>query len=463
MNAVVAASPHAFVIRWRDLDRWVVPSAALLSRGLPAGWRRARVGNIVTQVSNAVRVEPDAEYKLAGVKWYGEGVFHRETVLGSNSSAHSLSPLVPGALIYNRLFAWKTSFAVVPTDLADCFVSNEFPQFLPDTSQVLPEYLYLWCINEQTIRAVNAASTGSAAVSRNRFREEYFLDFEISLPPLPVQRKVVDAWEAAKKDAAATAARITRLESEVESGFLADLGLKAPKRTSLPKVLVVQFSEFERWGVHSNQLAATGVDPSKGKYPLATGRDCLMEVKHGCSASPSPVPSELEVLKISAVTRGQFDPTEKKYAFDVSRNRQEFELCAGDVLMCRTNGTLALVGMSALVESDMPNLIFPDKLIRVRCKTNILPAFFAMLVKMAFTRSQIESAARTAVGNYAIGSSDIWNLRFPLPPPVVQREMMKRVQAGQAEIARLRQEAKARSETAKADVEAMILGIKPIP
>ena len=35
------------------------------------------------------------------------------------------------------------------------------------------------------------------------------------------------------------------------------------------------------------------------------------------------------------------------------------------VLMCRTNGTLAYVGMSALIREDESNMVFPDKLIRV--------------------------------------------------------------------------------------------------
>ena len=139
---------RAIVVWWHDMDRWVVPSNALLSRRLPAGWVRARIGDAVKVVSNVVRVEPGAEYKMAGVKWYGEGVFHREIVLGDSISARYLSPLVPGALIYNRLFAWKASFAVVPADFSDFHVSNEFPQFVPEASKILPEYLYLWCVSE---------------------------------------------------------------------------------------------------------------------------------------------------------------------------------------------------------------------------------------------------------------------------------------------------------------------------
>jgi hypothetical protein len=462
VNEVSRLPPRAYVVLWHELDRWVVPSGLILSRQLPAGWTRSRVRELVRLVSEVVKVDPDREYKMAGVKWYGEGVFHRETVRGSEQSAKWMAPLVPGALMYNRLFAWKASFAVVPSELADCCVSNEFPQFVPDTTKILPEYLYLWCISEGTIKAVNAASTGSAAVSRNRFREEFFLDFEIPLPPLPVQRKIVAAHEAAREYAAQVAAKIERLERDIEARFLADLGLSVPEQATLPRAFGVWWSELERWGVQPNQLALTGIDISRCKHPIATGRGFLSEVKHGCSASPSPLPTALEVLKISAATRGYFRPEERKYAFDVVRYRKEFDLRAGDVLMCRTNGTLALVGMSSLVEADMQNLIFPDKLIRVRCKASIFPAYFWKLVQMPFVRSQIESAARTAVGNYAIGTDDIWALRLPLPPLSVQQAMMKRVETGRAEIARLKADAQARTEAAKADVEAMILGTKPV-
>jgi hypothetical protein len=43
----------------------------------------------------------------------------------------------------------------------------------------------------------------------------------------------------------------------------------------------------------------------------------------------------------------------------------------------------------------------------------------------------------------------------------VQEALMKRVEAGRAEIARLKADAKTRVDAAKADVEAMILGVRP--
>ena len=209
-----------------------MPSAALLSRRLPAGWVRMPVRDAVKLISNVVKVAPDAEYKMAGVKWYGEGLFHRETVRGD--SHYAQVPLARGSLtrlIYNRLFAWKASFAVVPGDLSDCHVSSDFPQFTVNPTKLLPEYLYLWCTTNQTIKAANAASTGSAAVSRNCFREEFFLDFKIPIPPLSQQRKIVAAWEQARKYAATAAAKIEQLERDIEATFPGRPGLESARRS----------------------------------------------------------------------------------------------------------------------------------------------------------------------------------------------------------------------------------------
>jgi len=366
----------------------------------------------------------------------------------------------PGDLVYSKIRVKQGSLAFVADGIGELAVSAEYPVYEINTEIVDRRYLALVFRSSPFMRLLEGLSHGGS--TKTRIPPEEFERQLIPLPPLPAQRKIVAVWEAAQKAVAATMERVERLERETKSRFLAELGLEAPERSAALKAFVVDWKNLERWGVQSNQLAAAGVDPSKGEYPVAVGRDCLIEVKHGCSASPSPVPSALEVLKISAVTRGQFNPKEKKFAFDVPRYRQEFALRAGDVLMCRTNGTLALVGMSALVRKDLQDTIFPDKLIRVRCKPNILPAYFATLVKTRLVRSQIEAAARTAVGNYAIGSEDIWALRFPLPPLNVQQKLMRRVEAGLVEVAELRKDVKARGEAAKAQVEAMILGTKPV-
>ncbi len=110
--------------------------------------------------------------------------------------------------------------------------------------------------------------------------------------------------------------------------------------------------------------------------------------------------------------------------------------------MCRTNGTIQYVGMSALVYEDMADTVFPDKVIRVRVdKSHVVPEFLWRLLQLPTIRRQIENAARTAVGNFAIGGSDIKALRLPLPPLDVQSRLAEELSRAKLLAAELRAEA----------------------
>lgn len=223
---------------------------------------------------------------MVGVKWYGEGTFERETVNGQEISAKYLSPVVPGALIYNRLFAWKASFAVVPNEHEGCLVSNEFPQFSVDESRLNVHYLYLYFTTSKTIRAVEAASVGSAAVSRNRFKEEEFLSFSIPLPPLPVQEAIVPRWRKAREAAAKSRDTVASLEAEIQANIFRALGMKPPQAGQpMPKAFALCWKDLERWSVEYLARMVAGQNaPDGGRYPMLPLSQ-LAEGQSGCTPS----------------------------------------------------------------------------------------------------------------------------------------------------------------------------------
>jgi type I restriction enzyme S subunit len=202
-------------VQFSQLSRWGLERNALVQK-VPNGWRILKLRELLQQVDVRTRVKEDQEYRLCGVKWYGEGVFERETCLGSELSANQLYPLVEGRLIYNRLFAWKASFALVPAECDGLFVSNEFPQFAVDESLAVAEYVRLYCLSDAFIAAVKKASEGSAAVSRNRFKESSFLGFEIPLPPLTTQKSIVTQWQKLQDQCAAMEITATTAEQTTQ-------------------------------------------------------------------------------------------------------------------------------------------------------------------------------------------------------------------------------------------------------
>jgi len=459
MTAASTVAPRAFAVWWKDLERWVIPTSLLLRHALPPGWERVRVGAVVRQVSARLKAEAEKEYKMAGVKWYGEGVFHRETVRGDGMSATYVTQLVPGALIYNRLFAWKASFAIVPPEYADCYVSNEFPQFISDPKRILPEYLYLFCTRNATIRAVNAASTGSAAVSRNRFKEEQFLGFEIALPPLDEQKHIVEYWRRTKDKITDVSNRVMAQRELIEAQFLADLGLSAPSQRIRPKCLAVWWKDSARWDLTYFRRPTS--DPNSTKYPNVRLRDVvypLSKTTHRIEPSTSTPDADLNYLGMENIepvsgTLINFVPRKGR---TIKSSCVQFD--KGHILYGKLRPYLRKVVDCSELPFDEG--IASSEFLSLRPKERVLQNWLALFLRSIVISEQ----AKVAIGARMprISPDTLLNFVIPLPPHAIQQQIMARVAAGRAEIAREQESAERLSKEIIVDVEALILGEKRV-
>ena len=147
------------------------------------------IGDLLEEVTNKERVTPEKIYALLGVRWWGEGVFIREKKLGAELKAKTVKKVSAGWLIYNRLFAYRGSFAVTGEEHEGCYVSNEFPTFRSkdgiESGELLIRYT-VHCLNSpQYLAIIDAQSTGSTKTSRNRFNQKHLLDLPIQIPVTP--------------------------------------------------------------------------------------------------------------------------------------------------------------------------------------------------------------------------------------------------------------------------------------
>ena len=151
-----------------------------------------RLGDHLDEVAVREAIKPDQMYTLLGVRWWGEGVFARERKLGREVKASSLFRVSSGLIIYNRLFAFRGSFAMTMEEHESCHVSGEFPMFkikdelldehAPEYGNLLCRYI-VHCLNSPNyLSVVDAQSTGSTPTSRNRFNQKLFVDIKIQKP-----------------------------------------------------------------------------------------------------------------------------------------------------------------------------------------------------------------------------------------------------------------------------------------
>jgi len=128
-------------------------------------------------------------------------------------------------------------------------------------------------------------------------------------------------------------------------------------------------------------------------------------------------PGEWGVLKLGAVSFGEYNEAENKALPTHLKPKPELEVREGDVLISRANIT-RLVGACAIVRKSRPQLMLCDKIFRVvfRPSSKIDPEFLSEVMKLSTVRQQIEAAVTgTSPTMKNISKPSLMALAFPLP------------------------------------------------
>jgi type I restriction enzyme, S subunit len=180
-------------------------------------------------------------------------------------------------------------------------------------------------------------------------------------------------------------------------------------------------------------------------WPMQSLKKCLaMPLRNGRSPSTDG-PHSAEVLTLSAITRGRFDPAAVKTGAFAAVPPSEVRVDVRDFLVCRGNGNVSLVGAGEFASYAMADVVFPDTMIAVRPDENLLSrAYLAAIWRSAHVRRQIEKGARTTNGTYKINQELLESVAFPLPGPELQNKFAE-VHRRAADLAKSHAEASANS------------------
>jgi len=149
------------------------------------------LGEVLVPVSRPEPVNPNNMYHILGAHWYAKGLYVKDIKSGSGIQANKVYRVELNDFVYNRLFAWKGSFAVATEENHGRYVSNEFPYFRIKQDRVDSQYLLRYFSRLSAWESAFSLSTGGTPTSRNRLKEEKLLAMKIPLPPLHDQQRIV--------------------------------------------------------------------------------------------------------------------------------------------------------------------------------------------------------------------------------------------------------------------------------
>jgi type I restriction enzyme S subunit len=152
------------------------------------------LGEILTKSEEWIDLIPDEVYREVTVRLWGKGVVQRREVPGAEIGATRRLVVRARQFILSRIDARHGALGLIPEALDGAVVSNDFPVFTPNASKLLPSFL-AWISKTNTfVDICRAASEGTT--NRVRLDEQRFLTFEIPLPSLNEQRRIVARIEA---------------------------------------------------------------------------------------------------------------------------------------------------------------------------------------------------------------------------------------------------------------------------
>ena len=287
-------------------------------------------GQLLSPNRRPYTLASDEDADLVGMRLYGLGPFHRELKPAEMIRKKTHFVIREGDVIYNKLFAWKGTFGIVPPELDGMLVSDKFPTYELDSSRVSPEYLR-WCFRLPSLwEQARRLSVGSAALSKLTLNPPRFLELEIPLPPLAKQQHVAETLD--------------RLHGGVQQ--LARLhDLMAQQIAALVPVCLSRLAARE---------ASLGV----------LGDVLLNKPRNGWSARCDDDPMGTPVLALGAVTGFHYRPREYKRTSLPTSPDAHYWLRPGDLLMTRSN-TPELVGHAAIYTGEPAPCIYPDLVMRL--------------------------------------------------------------------------------------------------
>lgn len=173
---------------------------------LPLGWETRKLRRILTQKKRPVDVHQDSDYQEIGIRSWGRGIFHKEPLKGALLEQKSVYRIEPGDFVLNIVFAWEGAVAVASEQELGMIGSHRFPTFLV-SEEVDPDYLLMVFQIDQGRWLMEVNSPGAAGRNKT-IRLNQFLDEEVPLPPLRIQRELVYRVREEESRLAALKARL---------------------------------------------------------------------------------------------------------------------------------------------------------------------------------------------------------------------------------------------------------------
>ena len=217
-------------------------------------------------------------------------------------------------------------------------------------------------------------------------------NFPVLLPPLETQHRIVSILEKAEETKKLRAQADELTNKLIQSVFLEMFGdpVTNPKGWEILKLRDVVKASLNGFGRRSQE--------NLEKMPI--------------------------VLRIKDIQNGHIDFSSPRRISMSSEEFQKYKLENNDFLYVRVNGSLELVGQSAIFPKIQEEVTFSDHIVRVRFnQTKVCPMYIHVLSQTPYFRSNLLKQVVTTAGQNSLGFNRLAQILIPVPPISLQQKL----------------------------------------
>lgn len=280
--------------------------------------------------------------------------------------------------------------------------STGFLQFRPEDKNYNSKLFYYYLRSERFLKQRDEYATGSTQVA---LTDEGAESIYLVVPPQEQQKRLADKLDVLLEKVKDARSRLDKIP----------LNLNRFRQS----VLAAAFSgELTKEWRKKNNIDSEWQEVDLGKV--------LDDLKYGTAKKCFKEKKKHPVLRIPNIVHGYIDLNDLKYTDLDKKEYESLKLERDDILLIRSNGSVSLVGRTALVTEKEKGMAYAGYLIRLRVKKDlIIPEFLQYQFQSYAMRLQIELPARSTSGVNNINSREVRNLQIALPSINEQKEVLR--------------------------------------
>jgi type I restriction enzyme, S subunit len=410
-------------------------------------WKKVKLGDILTE-SKIESDKPDPDKRIT-VRLNVKGVEKRPFEPGIEGGT-KYYVRKEGQFIYGKQNLFKGAFGIVPKELDGFESSQDIPAF--DVSKnCLPEWIFYYFKRNDFYKTLESLATGTGS---RRIQPARLFEIEIPLPDVKEQKLIIADVvkqegkfdilfnEIDQQQSYLQLLRQTILQEAVQ-GKLTKQSTNYEPASELLKRIKAEKQKVIKEGKLKKEKELPPITEGELPFELPKGwewcrlGELALKSEAGKSLVCDKRPAEKNewgIIKVSAMSWGEFDEKENKVLPKGVKPFLESKIQKGDYLISRAN-TDELIGKSVIVNDITSNLLLSDKSVRIIFSDFADKSYVNFYNNSSIAREYYKRAASgTSDSMKNISREQMYLLPVPFPPLLEQQRIVAKVQQLQQQL-----------------------------